>query len=676
MNYTKSMIFMLAVAGLMTSCKDDDMKNPGNPVMDITGNLGSACFGDTLRFDIKASDSEVPLSTIHADLYYETEKVYEQVIRTKVSGETYPVAIYIPYIADIPDGQASLVLTLQNINFTTTTETYAVNITHADYPYLTFVSDEGEEYRMDRESMYNYSMTEKFPAKLSGKIIAPAQGGATDEVIFGYEGSEIVVNGSSSIPFTNTSAGEYTVKFNTYSFEGSPFVSLTINGQTLTAIDDNNLYVDLNLAKGDELTLDGFPEFENWWLNPDFFQKNDDGTLSFMAYNGSYRLIANLKLQYFQVVKLSGGAPATLNEDGTGAVWILGENIGYPNLNNAPGWNEGKGICMAPTSENTYQVTVVGGKNIDVSAINFKFFGQDGWGTELTGSMLTSESDLIGVGHGDDGHDNGNLYLKEGVTLDVNGVYVITLDLSAGINNAILKTDLNGEQEFDEKPVYIDGQKMETSDNATYSLMLAVNTGDTFELTGNVDMNNIYVDPDYFSVSGNALSFEPISGYYNIVLSLETKSVTAVSTDEAGTELTLNENGTGALWVMGTGAGNPSIDYEFGWTPGKAYCMAQHTEGVYQFTGKAGSKDNAKPGDRFCIDALQIKFFWQDGWGGEFSGDNNLTMIGDSENYVHLQDDGNFFLNNGVTLEEGATYRVTVDLSQGVESGTFNFEKL
>ncbi|MCH5222662.1 MAG: DUF5121 domain-containing protein [Muribaculaceae bacterium] len=672
MKHIKSLALLLALGGMMVSCNDDDM-NPGNPIMEITGDLGSACFGDTLRFDIKASDSEVPLSTIHANLYFDSELVSEQVIRTKVSGETYPVAIYIPYIANIPDGQATLQLTLQNINFTITEKVYGVNISHADYPYLTFVADDGTQYTMNRVSMYNYEMTDNFPADMPGKIVAPAEAGATDEVTFGYEGSEIKVNGSKSIPFTNGTAGNYTVSFNTFTFEGSPFTSLTINGNLLTSEDGVNFEIDMNnLAKGDLLTLEGFPNFDEWWLNPDYFQKNDDGTLSFMAYDGNYRIIANMNLKYFKVVKLMAGAPGTLNADGTGLPWILGENIGYPSLSNAPGWNPGQGIPMAPVSDKVYQVTLIGGRNINVSTINFKIFGQDGWGTELTGEMLTSQSDLIGVGDGVS-HDNGNLYLYDGVELEANTIYVLTLDCSNGIDNAILKTEIAGEQQFEAKPVYLNGEKMNTTDNSLYSLVVNMNQYDNIEVTGNVDMDKIYIDPDYFTVNEGNIEFQPISGYYNIIVNLEKGYLGAKAVDSAGSELTLQEDGSGALWLMGS-AGNPSITYEFGWTPGEAYCMAQVAPKVYQFTGQAGPALSNTPGVRFCATSLQMKFFWQDGWGGEYSGDDNLTMIG-GEDYLHLQDDGNFFLNSGTTLEEGATYRVTVDLTEGRSAGTFNFVK-
>ena len=684
MKHIKTFAIILALGGLMVSCKDDDVKNPGNPVMEVTGDLGTACFGDYIRFDVKASDSQVPLSTIHAELYFDSELVNSQVIRTKVSGEVYPVEVYVPYIANIPDGSATLRLTLQNINFTITEKIYSVKISHADYPYLTFVTDDGMEYTMQRVSMYNYEVTDNFPGRVPGKIIAPAEGGATDEVTFGYEGSSIKVNGMNSIPFTNGAAGVYTVAFNTFTMEGSPFTSYMINDNVMEEIAENIYQVDLNnLAKGSKIVFSGIPEFDEFTINPDFFQANGDGTFSFMAYDGNYRVIADTKKKYFQVVKLAGGEPATLSSDGKGALWIIGEGIGYPNLKNAPNWEADRAICMAPVSETVYRVTVVGGENIDVNSINFKFFGQPAWadavpnGIEITGDMLTSQSDLIGVGKGKEvnGADNGNLFLQQGVTLEVNTIYIITVDLTNGVNNGVLTTEVAGENQFDEIPAYLNGEKMLTSNNTLYSLLTNLNPGSKLTFTGNVDVSKIYVDPDYFAVNGAELEFLPISGYYNVVADVAQGYITAKAVDDAGTELSLQPDGSGALWLMGD-CGNPSIANAFGWTPGAAYCMAQVSPGVYQFTGHAGPALSETPGDRFQYNSIQMKFFFQDGWGAEFSGNDNLTMVGTAGDYLRLQDDGNFFLQNGVTLEEGATYRVIVDLSNGVENGTFDFVKL
>lgn len=664
---------LLAASSLVTACSEDEMV-PGNPVMDVTGNLGEACFGDSLYFAIKATDQEVPLSTIHAELYFGDEMVSEKVIRTKVSGETYEGRIYVPYYANIPDGKATLRLTLQNIHFTTSELTYNVSVTHPDYPSLTFRAETGEEYTMQREAQYVYSMTQRFPAEMRGVIVAPALGDNGNEIVFGYENSEIKPYADGMIPFSNSAPGRYTISFNTFSFEGSPFVTMTLNGQKLEAITETTSGVDMSLTKGDTLIPDGFPEYAEWWINPDYFTKNEDGSLTFNAYNGNYRIIADTQRRYFRVYKLNGDQPATLNDDGTGALWIIGQGIGHPSLSNEVGWTTENAICMAPTGEKTYQVTLVGGKTVAVNSINFKFFGQMGWGVELTGDDLVSQSNLIGVGTGSNGHDSGNLFLEDGVELQDNGIYVITVDLTQGIKDAIMTVDYNGEQQFEEKPIYINGQKMDTSDNALYSAVTELTQNSKITFREFSALADLYYDPDYFRFDEDAfdITFLPVDGYYNVVLDKLNGTLSAKRVNADGSEMTLQADGSGALWLMGWGVGSPSLDSQFGWEPGKAYCMAEISPKVYQFTGVAGPEQGSAYGDRFRFDYLSFKFFHQDGWGGEYA---TSAMTFTDEATQLIKDAGNFELTDGVQLEQGATYVMTIDLTEGTDKGIFNFVK-
>lgn len=673
MKYLKIMALSVLACSMLTACNEDDV--PGLPVMNVTGDLGSACFGDSLRFQVKASDAEVPLSTIHAELYYGDEKVNEQVIRTKENGAVYDATLYIPYYANIPDGQATLRLTLQNIHFTTTEEVYNVSLTHPDWPQLTLRCEDGTEYTLARKEKYVYALKQRFPQEVRGVIVAPAMSEKGNELVFGYENSEIKVGVGNPIPFSNAAPGRYEISFNSYSLEGSPFVVMTLNDEQLTPIDETTASIDLNLSKGDKIVPSGFPNFNDWWINPDYFVKNEDGSLTFNAYEGNYRIIADTKLQYLRVYKLSGTSAATLNGDGTGALWIIGAGIGHPSLANEVGWTTENALCMAPVGEKTYQITVVGGKTIATDAINFKFFGQMGWGVELTGSDLVSSSTLIGVGTGDNGHDNGNLFLNDGVTLQDNGVYVITVDLTQGIHDGIMTVNYAGEQQFEEKPIYLNGKKMQTGDNAVYSTVIELDTNSQLSFREFTALDDLYYDPDYFKFDEDAyeITFLPVKGYYNVTLNKLAGTLSAIRVNADGSDMTLQSNGTGALWLMGWGVGSPSQNEQFGWNPGKAYCMAEVKPGVFQFTGNAGPESGSVPGDRLRFDYLSFKFFHQNGWGGEFA-PSTLKMAGNTSKLLKAGD--NFELADGVKLQEGAPYRITIDLTGGIAKGTINMVKL
>ena len=53
---------------------------------------------------------------------------------------------------------------------------------------------------------------------------------------------------------------------------------------------------------------------------------------------------------------------------------------------------------------------------------------------------ISTESEVFGIGDGN-GHDNGNVYLKDGVELKDGETYVLTVDLTAGVDKAVLKVE-------------------------------------------------------------------------------------------------------------------------------------------------------------------------------------------------------------------------------------------
>lgn len=379
-------------------------------------------------------------------------------------------------------------------------------------------------------------------------------------------------------------------------------------------------------------------------------------------------------MQYFRVYTLTGNDPATLQTDGTGAVWAIGSNIGKPSVgSNEVGWTTEKALCLAPIGDKKYQITLVGGQTVSTDAINFKFFHQMGWGGEFGGDALTSTSDIVKVGTGSDGHDNGNLYLADGKKLETNHVYVFTIDLSAGNTAAVLSVADMGEQAFEEKPVTVGGTKLTTSDNSAYEGIVKFTQGATLSIVGLSGLDEFYADPDYFTFDEDINDFKVnvVTGDYRIKINKGAKTISAVMMN--GSDEATFDNG-GAIWLMGWGVGSPSMDSQFGWNPGAAYSMAQIAPKVYQFTGEAGPEKGSWTGVRVRTDYLSFKFFMQDGWGGEFSGENALALTENAKSL--LKDTGNFELADGINLEEGATYRITIDLTQGTSEGTIDMVKL
>ncbi|WP_286849543.1 DUF5121 domain-containing protein, partial [Sphingobacterium sp. UBA7253] len=159
----------------------------------------------------------------------------------------------------------------------------------------------------------------------------------------------------------------------------------------------------------------------------------------FKGSTGKYRVTADFNLKYFVVEAMTGNDLAKLQDDGSGAVWIIGEGIGKPKVSvNQVGWNTDKALCLVPLGNKKYQITVKAGESINSDNINFKFFHQKGWGGEFGGTDLTTTSDIVFVGDGKNGRDSGNLGIKTAKVLETGKTYVFTLDLAAGNKKAVL----------------------------------------------------------------------------------------------------------------------------------------------------------------------------------------------------------------------------------------------
>ena len=196
-------------------------------------------------------------------------------------------------------------------------------------------------------------------------------------------------------------------------------------------------------------------------------------SMTWAPMSGSYRIIADQANKYFRIHSITGSNPTVLSDDGSGALWVIGNSVGKPKVStNEVGWTTENALCMAPVADKVYQITFIGGKTVKTDGIDFKFFGQMGWGVELKGSVNYVEvpSALVGVGQGKDvnGHDDGNLFLLDGVTLQQDMRYVFTVDLTGGLNAAkfSVKEDGIDDTPVIEVPVLVNDTKIADSGTA------------------------------------------------------------------------------------------------------------------------------------------------------------------------------------------------------------------
>lgn len=652
--------------------KDKELETTDvGPVMTVVSRSEQAIMGDSIRFEVTLQDP-IALSTLRAELYFDEEKVAETQIRTKENG-TYAGAVEVPYYQDIEDGTATLRLMGQNVQFGLTTQDYDVKVSRPNPESLTFVTEEGE-YTATRTEAYTYSLTEELPQAISGYFRAPAlESGVV--LTFGWDASNktLAVGSTEPIPYTYLNAGEWTIKVNIKTFATEPFlVPVKLGDQYMETVAEGYALT-LDLEKGATLALSGLENLGEYTADVDYFELTD-GSLKVLAPSGNYRTVVDTQHKYITAEVYKDGAPASLQADGTGALWIIGEKVGKPSLDNEVGWTTEKALCMVPVEPGKFRITLVGGTSVGTTSINFKFYGEaKGWGNEFKHDRLTSASDLVGVGTGDvddtgEKHDDGNLYLKSGVTLEEGVAYWFTVDMTAGQDQAVLTVEKAGE-ESEEDPYLVE---VEQIDENTLAAMLQLTKGKKIGLSG-FDLTGWWVDDNYLAPAADGtFTVKVVDGKYRITAHKDTKQLRVQRVNMDGSDVELQSDGTGGIWMMAWGLGVPSQDAQFGFTEGAAYCMAEVEPAIYRLTGKAGPEKGSAAGDYFRYDYLSFKYFHQNGWGGEMT---NPTLAEGTEKLLKLSG-SNLELADGVTLEQGATYQLTIDLTAGKDKPVVSLVKL
>lgn len=432
------LLLSLPLCLAMAACSDDDdVKAPGNPVMEYDGLPATVYFGDELPFTVKASDGEVPLSTVKAELYIDGELVDTETVRTKVSGEYYTGHVSVPYSAYAEGSRGKLRLVLQNIHFTTTETETEFELVYPDFPYVTLRAEGGAEYRLESDGDGSYSATQEFPAEVRGVIVAPAYGENGREIRFGYKGDSIESDGTQGISFRSLAGGAYTISFNTRTYDFGPKGVLKF-GETEFTTDTPDVYnVTMYLENGAEIDTDGFPPFSEWWVDPDYFTPVGNGKLRFNAADGNYHVLADMAGKFFTVYPVDEyGEKAVLGSDGSGAIWLMGTGVGKPDyVNHQPGWGGKVLIPFAPIGGARHRLTVVAGKQLSATKFTLRIFEQPKYSTTFKPDRLTLQTDLLKMNV--PGKEDHNIYLND-CTLEEGATYEIIVDLSAGNDAAVL----------------------------------------------------------------------------------------------------------------------------------------------------------------------------------------------------------------------------------------------
>ena len=496
----------------------------------------------------------------------------------------------------------------------------------------------------------------------------------------------------------NTTPGKMTVDYREKVVTDFP----TFNGANMEK-HGNNYVFQGSLTQGSEFTLGNLGAAEvdaaNLYVDECVATSLGGGKYKFNAISGNYTAILYPALGYLKVFAGTYDAPATFN-DGK-ALWIIGSNIGQPTASaNNSNWGASlnNSIPVAQISENVYKICLTVGQEI-TSGINFKFFGQYGWGTEFHGSdLVLSNSDYIYINNPEGqwtydengnetytrGGDDGNIF-GTGAALGNGDKFVLTIDMNgfvAGdpVNEIVaVPGKINVEYIPYAGPVpTLNGEKMASAGN-NYFANVALAQGSTLSMTDpdGFDFNTAYTDP-FFAVNiGNGqFQFNAVPGNYAVVLDKDNNYVRFIpGTYENPATIT-----EGGLWIIGEGFGRPSVNGNApGWNTGTLtdIPVAQVEANIF----KIGVTCGQEMWDNWC----NYKFFGQPNWGIEFQSpgmgveyalysENQYLGVGDG---TDGHDNGNIYFKGGDdgVFVNGETYIITLDFTRGYDQGMLFVEK-
>lgn len=453
-NIVKATIALTAAASVFMSCKKEFeyVFADKGPDLSVASYSESADMGGRLTFSVDVSDSDFALSTVKAKLCFDQDVVSDTTIRTKEAG-IYDGWLDVPFMKDIPNGNAALVFEAQNVGQAITRDTVYVAVSRPEFEYLTLVTADGRQYRMEPAGeKYVYAVEGDFPPQCSASIESAPVPGTQNVLHFGWASGAVELDAEGMIPFSYSSTG-YTITFNTLTFEASPLEipqeAISINGQEMEMVSAGNYSVTLDLEQNSSLSVSGIEltELLSYYLDPDYLTIGTTGA-AFNAVSGHYRIDLNTAAKSVRFTRVKeDGTDATLAE---GALWLMGWGVASPVMTNQFGWDSGNNYCMAEVRPMVFQFTGVAVEETDGTTlggrfrydyVSAKYFAQNAWGNEC-GKIFGSATTVNLEGNSAQYlkmSDSYNIELADasGAPLELGATYRLTIDLTKAESDGI-----------------------------------------------------------------------------------------------------------------------------------------------------------------------------------------------------------------------------------------------
>lgn len=360
---------------------------------------GSAQFGQTLDFTVTAEIAQ----NVTVALIQDGKQLVSETVRESAAG-VFGGSLDIPYTKNIADGEYDVMIAAMGNGSDRAERTVKITLAHPQFASMDLVA--GSDRISLKASGNLWSYTGELPAALSGYFEAKTAEGTVytfggsnvDNVVFGSTSAMELYSYESPVP-------QGTISFDAISFQVS--FPLETKWVEVPATEDAAYpgTVEVEFKKGQIVAFNGLGDL---WVDVDFFKNNGDGTYTFYAEGGKYRLTNQADWGSLRVERLSSstGDLGTFAWDESGAItvneaiWCLGNyNFGKPDQRQVrdgrvfSDWETYDAYCMSKIDDFVYQLTVR-----VYNLASYKFFCTKlNWGDIYGANYNLAKSNLNGL---------------------------------------------------------------------------------------------------------------------------------------------------------------------------------------------------------------------------------------------------------------------------------------
>ena len=351
----------VAIALAAVSCQ----KTPEAVALEISAYTmdESAAFGEAVDFTVTAAEA----TNVTAALIKDGKQLSSVTVREAQAG-VFAGSFTVPYTKNMAGGQYDVMFMAMGSGSNRAEKTVKISLAHPEFTSVAFVAG-SEKYELTAsENVWSY--TGALPASLAGYFEAKTVAGTVcnfggknvDNVEYGSTSAIALYSYAEAIP-------EGTISFDVVSFQVKyPLEALyVVVPETADAAYPGTIEVEFK--KGQVVAFAGLGDL---WVDIDFFDNNGDGTYTFRAEGGKYRLTNQADWGSLRTERLSdNGDLGTFTWDEMGAItsneaiWVLGNyNFGKPDMRatrdgrNFSDWETYDAYCMAKIDDYKYQVTL------------------------------------------------------------------------------------------------------------------------------------------------------------------------------------------------------------------------------------------------------------------------------------------------------------------------------